>query len=145
MRFFCSGFLHWSNIYRPNNKAFECFRFCTWIHRLIQIFNIWWWLSCCRVSFPVDWVNAKWDSISTESKQSETPRQLSQCGMMKSRKCWCPLHRLGRRGVSLRVDSVDMESHSALTQLMGSLTPRWLSVRKMNQTKTGIHTQLWLL
>ncbi len=30
-----------------------------------------------------------------------------------------------------------VESHSALTQLMGSLTPRRLSVRKMNQAKTA--------
>jgi hypothetical protein len=40
------------------------------------------------------------------------------------------------------VDSVDVESHFALTQLMGSLTPRQLSVRKMNQAKTGTHNQL---
>ncbi len=127
MRFFCSSFLHWSNIHRPNNKAFECFRFCTRICRLIQIFNIWRWLSWRRVSLPVNWVNAKWDSMSTESMQSETPRQLSQRGMMKSlwmlvpsaltQLTWSLVPRLlSWREVSLRIDSADGESHSALTQ-----------------------------
>ncbi len=32
---------------------------------------------------------------------------------------------------------------SALTQLTESLTLRRLSVREMNQAKTGIHNQLW--
>jgi hypothetical protein len=40
------------------------------------------------------------------------------------------------------VDSVDVESNSALTQLTGSLTPGRLSVQKMNQTKTGKHNYL---
>ncbi len=161
-------FLHWSNIYRPNNKAFECFRFCSWIRRLIRIFNIWRWLSWCGVSFPVNWVNAKWDSMSTVSTRSETPRQLSQQGIeifvnvgalcidsfdveshsMLTKltwnlcKCWYPLRWLSWCGVLLCVDSVDMKSHSVLTQLTGSLTPHWLSVRKMNQAKTGIHNHL---
>jgi hypothetical protein len=46
---------------------------------------------------------------------------------------------------SLRINSVDVESHSALTQLTESLTPRRLSVREMNQVKTGILNQLWCL
>jgi hypothetical protein len=36
------------------------------------------------VSFLVNWVNAKRDSTSNESMLSETPRQLSQRGMIKS-------------------------------------------------------------
>jgi hypothetical protein len=71
MRFFCSSFLHLSNIHRPNNKAFECFRFCTRIRRLIQNF----------LTFGGDSVDAESHSPSTESTPSETPRQLSQCGM----------------------------------------------------------------
>jgi hypothetical protein len=35
---FLSRFLHLSNTYRPNNKALEFFRFCSWIRRLIRIF-----------------------------------------------------------------------------------------------------------
>jgi hypothetical protein len=43
------------------------------------------------------------------------------------------------------VDSVDVESHSELTQLTESLIPRRLRVREMNQAKTGTHNQLWRL
>jgi hypothetical protein len=52
-----------------------------------------------------------------------------------------------------RVDSVDVESHSALaqatwslsvlTEFTGSLTPHRISVHKMNKAITGIHTHLW--
>ncbi len=94
---------------------------------LFEFFNIWRWLSWRRVSFPVNWVNAKWDSTSTESMRNETPHQLSQRGLMKSswmlvssaltQLMWSLIPRwLSWRGVSLRVDSVDGESHSALTQ-----------------------------
>jgi hypothetical protein len=62
----------------------------------------------------------KGDSMSTESTRSEIPHQLSQLGMMKSSY---------------------MLVSSALTQLTWSLTPRRPSVRKMNQSKTGIHNQ----
>ncbi len=127
MRFFCSSFLHWSNIHRPNNKALSIFDFVLEFADLFEFVNIWRWLSWRRVSLPGNWVNAKWDSMSTESTQSETPRQLSQRGMMKSSwmlvpsaltqltwsliPCW-----LSWRGVLLCVDSVDGESHSALAQ-----------------------------
>ncbi len=141
MRFFWSGFLHWSNIYRQNNKAFQFFRICTLIRRLIQIF----------FTFGGDSVDAESLSLSTESEPSETPCWLSQhrvrlhvnwvsAEWWNLRKCWCLLHILSWRAVSLRVDSVDMEPHSALTQLTGSFTPLWLSVRKMIQTKTSIRT-----
>jgi hypothetical protein len=57
-------------------------------------------------SSSAHWVDAEWDSLSTESTQSETPRQLSQCSR----------HQHLRRF-----------HHSALTQLTWSLTPRWPS------------------
>ncbi len=62
--------------------------------------------------------------IHTELMQSQTLRQLSQCGM-RLQVNWVNaeytniyedfiiLRRLSWRGVSLRVDSVDMESHLA--------------------------------
>ncbi len=34
-----------------------------------------------RSKTPRNWVNTEWDSTSRESTQSETPRQLSQCGV----------------------------------------------------------------
>jgi hypothetical protein len=88
------------------------------------------------------WVNAEWDSLSTESMRSETPRQLSQRGM-RLHVIWVNaegtnIHEdfiiprwLSWRGVSLCVDSVDMETHLALTQLTGSETLRQLSHRQM--------------
>jgi hypothetical protein len=63
-------------------------------------------LSQCRVRIHVNWVNAEWDSTSTESTQkAPTFMKIS----------------------SFHVDSVDMEFHSTLTQSMLSLTPCWLS------------------
>jgi hypothetical protein len=51
---------------------------------LFEFFNIWRWLSWRRVSLPVNWVNAEWDSTSTESTRNETPGQLREPGMMKA-------------------------------------------------------------
>ncbi len=106
MRFFCSGFLHWSNIHTPNNKAFECFRFCTQIRNLFEF-----------LTFGGDSVDAESHSPSTESTPSETPCRLNQrrvrthvnwvnAEWWNLRKCWCLLRWLSWRGVSLRVDSV---------------------------------------
>ncbi len=81
-------------------------------------------LSQRQVRFHVNWVNAEWDSTSTESTRND--KIFVNVGV------FC-------------VDSADVESHSALTQLTKSLTPRWLSVREMNQSKTGTHKQLWRL
>ncbi len=119
MRFFCSGFLHWSNIYRPNNKAFECLWFCTWIHQLIRILKdlsitqltsnlIPCQLSKRQVRLNVDCVNAEWDSTSNESMQNNE--------IFVNVGAFC-------------VVSVDVESHSVLTQLTWSLTLHWLSWR----------------
>jgi hypothetical protein len=119
-------------VHRPNNKAFECFRFCSW--------PSWHW-----VSFPVNCVNVKWDSTSLSQYGARLHVSWVNAEWWNLHKWWCHLRWLSLRGVSLRVDSVDVESHSTLTQLMGSLTPCWLSMRKMNQAKTGIHNQLWKL
>jgi hypothetical protein len=67
-------------------------------------------LSQREVRLHVNWVNAEWDSTSTESKQ-KTPTFT--------------------KILSFRVDSVDVKSHSALTQLTWNLTWRWLSWRGM--------------
>ncbi len=84
---------------------------------------IWW----RQVRFHVNWVNAEWDSTSTESMQSETPRQLSQCRRHQhlrrfyhsvlTQLTWSlTLHWLSWCGISLGVDSVDEERDSASTE-----------------------------
>jgi hypothetical protein len=95
------------------------FRFCSLIADSFKFFNIRRWLSCREVRLHVKWVNAKWVSTSTELTWNETSCQLSQCGMIKI------FVNVG----AFCVDSVDVESHSVLTQLTWSLTPRWLSWR----------------
>ncbi len=110
---------------------------------------------------PSHCFDAESDSPSTESKWSETPRQLSQRGVrlhvnwvivewdsMSTESTWsetpCQLSQhtniyedfiippwLSWRGVSLCVDSVDVDSHLALTQLARNETPRQLSHRRM--------------
>jgi hypothetical protein len=65
-------------------RLLSVFNFVLEFADLFKFFYIQRWLSWWVVSFPVNWVNAKWDSTSTELTQSETPRQLSQHGMMKS-------------------------------------------------------------
>ncbi len=67
-------------------------------------------LSQRQVRFHVDWVNAEWDSTSTESTRND--KIFVNVGV------FC-------------VDSVDVQSHSALTQLTWSLAPRWLSWRRV--------------
>ncbi len=111
MRFlFC--FLHWSNIYRPNNKAFECFYICSFICWHSNFFT-----------FGGDSFDAESHSPSTESTSSETIHWLSQHGVRlyvnwvntewwNLHKCWCLLRWLSWCGISLCVDSVDVKSHS---------------------------------
>jgi hypothetical protein len=88
------------------------------------------------------WVNVEWGSPSTESMRSETPCQLIQRRVRlhvngvnaEGTNIYEDLiipRWLGWRGVSLRFDSVDMESHLALTQLTGNETWRQLSHRQM--------------
>jgi hypothetical protein len=77
-----------------------------------------------QVRHHVDRVNGEWDSMSTESTRNGE--------VFVNVGAFC-------------VDSVDVESHSTLTQLKWSLTLCWISVLKMNQAKTGIHNQLWRL
>ncbi len=82
---------------------------------LFKFFDIRQWLSLRQVSFPVprvrlhvDWVNAEWDSTSTESTRNGE--------IFENVGAFC-------------INSVDVESHSALTQLTWSLIPHWLSWR----------------
>ncbi len=100
-----SGFLHRLNTYRPNNKAFECLRFCIQIRRVIQIFLI----------FGGDSVDAESHFPLTESTTSETPGQLSLS--TRNDEIFVNV------GASC-IDSVDVEFDSALIQLTKSLTPR---------------------
>jgi hypothetical protein len=67
-------------------------------------------LSQCQVRLHVNWVIAEWDSTSTESMRNDNIFVIVSV--------FC-------------VDSVDVESHTALTQLMWSLIPRWLSWRRV--------------
>ncbi len=67
-------------------------------------------LSQCQVRLHINGVNTEWDSTSTESTWND--KIFVNVGV------FC-------------VDSVDLESHSALTQLTWSLNPRWLSWRRV--------------
>jgi hypothetical protein len=118
---FLFSFLHLSNTYRPNNKAFERFQFCSWICGFIRIFlhsavtQLMQSLIPCQLSqrqvrLYVNWVNAEWDSTSTESTRND--KIFVNVGV------FC-------------VNSVDVESHSTLTQLTWSLTPCLLSWRRI--------------
>jgi hypothetical protein len=114
---FSFGFLHWSNIYRPNKKVFQFFRFGSWILQLFWIFNLLRETQLRRSLIPrqlsqhqvrrqLEWINTEWDSRSTESTRNDE--------IFVNVGAFC-------------VDSVDVESPSALDQLTRSLTPRWLS------------------
>ncbi len=78
------------------------------------------------------YVEADWDSPSTESTLSESPHGLCSCGVRLY------VNRVNTECAgftkisSFHVDSADLESHSALTQLTWSLTRRWLSSRGMS-------------
>jgi hypothetical protein len=92
------------------------------------------------------WVDSEWDSPSTELTRSDTPHQLSQCRVRLHVNWvntegtniyedfiipqWHSWH-----GVSLCIDSVNMESHLALSQLMGNETPHQQSHRQMLKDK----------
>ncbi len=83
---------------------------------VFEFFNIRRWLSWRGVSFPVIWVNAEWDSTSTDSTQNDE--------IFVNVGAFC-------------TDSVHVESHSELTQLTGSHTPcwlRWLEVSLRNDS-----------
>jgi hypothetical protein len=90
-------------------------------------------LSQAWVKLPGDCVNAEWDSTPTESTWNDENFLISANYIKKTCKMLTSCS-LSRRVVvvSLHVDSVDVRSYSVLTPLTGSLTPHWLSVRKMN-------------
>ncbi len=67
-------------------------------------------LSQRQLRLHFNWVKAEWDSTSTESTRND--KIFVNVGVF-------------------RVDSVDMKSHSALTQLTLSLIPRWLSWQRV--------------
>jgi hypothetical protein len=79
-------------------------------------------LSQLGMRLHVNWVNAEWDSMSTESMQNKPTFT---------------------KILSFRVDSVDMESQSMLTQLMWSLTWLWLSWRGMRLCINWVTTECW--
>ncbi len=121
MRFFCSRFLHLSNTYRKIIRLWIFFDFVLEFADLFKFFKdsavtqlrqslIPRQLSQRQVRFHVSWVNAEWDSPSTESTLNDK--------IFVNVSVFC-------------VDSVDVESHSALTQMTWSLAPRWLSWRRV--------------
>jgi hypothetical protein len=80
-------------------------------------------------SSPSHWVNAESDFLSTMSTRSETPHQLSQCGVrfhvnwvnagdINIYQDFIILHLLSWRRVSLGIDSVDKEWDSASTETL---------------------------
>ncbi len=130
---FCSGFLHgWSNIYKQNNKASECFIFFLEFADLamtqLMPSLIPRQLSQHQVSLYFDWVNMEWDSTSTESTWND--EIFVNVGAFCIDSC-C--------GVFLRVDSVDVVSHSALTQLTRvSLCVNLVCVRRIKPKQAYI-------
>ncbi len=73
------------------------------------------------------WVDAEPDSSSTKSTQNETPCQLSHIKWDSTSTESTQNTPKFTKILSLCIDSVDVESHSALTQLKCSLTWCWLS------------------
>ncbi len=116
-RFFCSGFLHWSNICIQTIRLLSVFNFVLEFAHLLKFFHF----------FGGDSVDTESHFQSTEPAPSETPLRLYQhrvrlhvngvnAGWWNFRKCWCLLSWLSWRGVSLCIDSVDGESHFASTE-----------------------------
>ncbi len=95
---------------------FSVLVFCTfWTHigQLMRLLNFSIFNFVLKFEFGglhVNWVNVEWDSTSTESTRND--KIFINVGV------FC-------------VDSVDMESHSALTQLTWSLILHWLSWRRV--------------
>jgi hypothetical protein len=86
--------------------------------------------SRCGVKLSVNWVNAESDSTSTESTWKETP-QLSHAEWDSMSTKSTQKTPTFTKILSFRVDSVDMESHLALTHLTRNETPRQLSHCRM--------------
>ncbi len=75
-------------------------------------------LSQRRVRLSVNWVNFRMIKTLNTSVSSKINKWIN---IILTVRC------LSWHGVSLSVDSVNVESHSMLAQLTGSLTPCWLS------------------
>jgi hypothetical protein len=107
MRFFCSRFYTDQIYIGRTSRLLSVFSFVLEFADLFKFFTyIQQWLTWHGVSIPANWVNAKWDSTSTESTRNDE--------IFITVGAFC-------------VDSVGMETHSALTQLTWNLTPHWLS------------------
>ncbi len=78
-------------------------------------------LSWPRVRLNINWVSAEWDSMTLDSMRNA----------LEFFEDFIILHWLSWPGFSLHVDSAGMESHSALTQLMGNETPCQLNYPQM--------------
>ncbi len=118
---FCCSILHWSNIYRQILRLSSVFDFVFEFTNLFKFFRhlavtqlrgslIPCQLSQLQVRLHINWINAEWDFTSTESTNDEIFVNVG---------AFC-------------IDSVDIESHSTLTQLMWSLTPHWLSLGEVS-------------
>jgi hypothetical protein len=96
------------------------------------------------------WVNTESDSPSTESTRSQSPCQLSQCRVRlhvnwvnaedtNIYKDFLILHWLSWRGVPLRVDSVDMESHWRWLSCWGMrLRVNWVDIHRYRKNNVPI-------
>ncbi len=96
-----------------------------------------------RSETPRHWVNAEWDSTSLSQREVRLHVNWVNAEGTNIYEDFVMPGWLSWRGVSLRVDSVDVESHLALTQLMGNETRRQLSHRRMlkNSIKSANSSQ----
>jgi hypothetical protein len=82
-------------------------------------------------SSSAHWVDAEWESPSTESMQSETPCQMSQHGMSLH------INWANAEGTNIYEDFIIQR----LAQLMWSLTPRWLSWHGVSLGVDSVHKE----
>ncbi len=102
-RYFCSGFLHRTNLYVRKNKAFECFECYCWIHWHAQFF------------FHLVVAQLIWSPFPCQPPElmlSEAHCQLSQCGV-RLHISWVNTERwIFVNIIAFQVESVDKESVS---------------------------------
>ncbi len=129
--------------YNENSKAFECFRFILEFADLFEFVNIRRWLrwrgvlslsteSVVRLTLKV---YVEWDSTSTEATQNHEIFINVGAFCVDSVDVGSPRWR--------SVGAVDVVSHLALTQFMGSLTPHWLSLRGVS-LRTDSMCRRWI-
>ncbi len=141
---FYSGFLHWWNIKRPDTPIVRLFSIFDFVLEFANLFKCLTFdgdsvdtqsLIPHQLSQPQVRLRVAWDSTSTESTRNDEIflNVGAFCIGSVDVESHSALTQLTE--VSLSVDSVDGESHSVLTNLTGSLTPHRLRARKMNQAK----------